>query len=190
LYTEIKEQQAASLKFIEAKKASDYLLNIPVEAINDSRKRPIASQRIKRERAAAPPAPIVNSPLIKELDNIASLFHLINDQGKEIKWWGKLRKFNFLIISFKILAHRFMIQFGPATHGKFKDTFYQDTAIYDIIHHNDAMRHPVQVDDKVLALIDGHEKYAPAIVLEGYEGRANPDATKKGKFQKQFMEII
>jgi len=79
----------------------------------------------------------------------------------------------------QILAHRFMIQFGPATHGKFKDTFYQDTAIYDIIHHNDAMRHPVQVDDKVLALIDGHEKYAPAIVLEGYEGRANPDAAKR-----------
>jgi hypothetical protein len=95
LYTEIKEQQAASLKFIEAKKASDYLLNIPVEAINDSRKRPIASQRIKRERAAAPPTPKVNSPLIKELDNIASLFHLINEQGKELKWWSKLRKFNF-----------------------------------------------------------------------------------------------
>jgi hypothetical protein len=95
LFIEIKEQQAASLKFIEAKKANDFLLKLPVEAINDVRKRPIASQRLKRKRAAAPPPPVVNSPLIKELDNIASLFHLINDQGKEIKWWGKLRKFNF-----------------------------------------------------------------------------------------------
>jgi hypothetical protein len=95
LFIEIKEQQAASLKFIEAKKANDFLLKLPVEAINDIRKRPIASQRIKRERAAAPPPPKVNSPLIKELDNIARLFHLINEQGKELKWWSKLRKFNF-----------------------------------------------------------------------------------------------
>jgi hypothetical protein len=97
LFSEIKSQQAASLKFIEAKKASDYLLKLPVEAINNIRKRPLADQTIKRQRTArAPaPAPVVVSPLVKELDNIARLFHFINEQGKETKWWSKLLKFNF-----------------------------------------------------------------------------------------------
>lgn len=95
LFLEIKAQQAASLKFIEAKKASDYLLKLPVATINNIRKRPLADERLRRTRRAAPPVSVKVSPLIKELDNIASLFHLINEQGKEIKWWGKLRKFDF-----------------------------------------------------------------------------------------------
>lgn len=31
--------------------------------------------------------------------------------------------------------------------------------------------HPVKTNDRVLALIDGTEKYAPAEVLEGFEAR-------------------
>ena len=71
----------------------------------------------------------------------------------------------------QILAHRFMVQFGPNTHGKFKDTFYQNTAIYDVIHFEDTFRRSVRAGDKCLALIDGAEKYAPAEVLEGLEKR-------------------
>ncbi len=69
------------------------------------------------------------------------------------------------------MAHRFTVQFGPNTHGKYKDCFYQDTAIYDIIHYDDTASHSVKTNDKVLALIDGVEKYAPAEVLEGFEAR-------------------
>ena len=73
-----------------------------------------------------------------------------------------------------------MVQFGPNNHGKFKDCFYQDTAIYDIIHYEDTMCHPINNNDKVLALIDGAEKYAPAEVLEGFEKRGS--SNEKGIF--------
>lgn len=68
-----------------------------------------------------------------------------------------------------------MVQFGPNEHGKYLDSIYQDTAIYDIIHYDDAYYHSIKTNDKVLALIDGKEKYAPAEVLDGYEKRnSNP----------------
>ncbi len=73
-----------------------------------------------------------------------------------------------------------MIQFGPTNHGKFKDCFYQDTAIYDIIHYEDTISHPIKNNDKVLALIDGTEKYAPAEVLEGFEKRGSSNEIDKG----------
>ena len=72
-----------------------------------------------------------------------------------------------------------MIQFGPNTHGKFRDCFYQDTAIYDIIHYDDTISHPIRNHDKVLALIDGVEKYAPAEVLEGLEKRSSSNEAEK-----------
>lgn len=72
-----------------------------------------------------------------------------------------------------------MIQFGPNTHGKFKDHFYQNTAIYDIIHYDDTIQHTIRPNDKVLALIDGSEKYAPAEVLEGFEQRTTNNETDK-----------
>jgi len=86
-----------------------------------------------------------------------------------------------------------MVQFGPNTHGKYKvsnltskkkgtffnnkvyffikDCFYQDTAIYDIIHYDDSINHSIKTNDKVLAFIDGVEKYSPCEVLEGFEAR-------------------
>ena len=79
-----------------------------------------------------------------------------------------------------MLAHRFTIQFGPNTHGKYRDCFYQDTAIYDIIHYEDAIRHPIRDNDKVLALVDGVERYAPAEVMEGFEKRDSTDENDRG----------
>lgn len=78
----------------------------------------------------------------------------------------------------QILAHRFTVQFGPNTHGQYSDTYYQDTAIYDILHFDDAMLHPIKTGDKVLAMIDGREKYAPAEVLEGFEKRGSKEEGK------------
>ena len=79
----------------------------------------------------------------------------------------------------QVLAHRFIVQFGPNDHGKYKDTYYQNTAIYDIIHYNDTLKHSVKNNDKVLALIDNAEKYAPAEVLEGFEKRDTTNETDK-----------
>jgi hypothetical protein len=71
-----------------------------------------------------------------------------------------------------------MIQFGPNQHGNYKDTYYQDTAVYDIIHFEDGMSHSLMFNDKVLAPIDNHnEKYAPGEVLEGYEKRNSSSET-------------
>ena len=64
------------------------------------------------------------------------------------------------------------MEFGPCKHGKFKDTEYQETFVYDIISHADALRHPVLVDDKVLAPWEPEgERYAPGIVIDGQEKR-------------------
>lgn len=73
-----------------------------------------------------------------------------------------------------------MVQFGPNEHGKYLDSIYQDTAIYDIIHYDDAYYHSIKINDKVLALIDEKEKYAPAEVLDGYEKR-NTNSTNQDK---------
>jgi hypothetical protein len=64
-----------------------------------------------------------------------------------------------------------MVEFGPSQQGKFNEFKYQDTAIYDIIHYDDAFAHHVETNDRVLALIDKSDKYAPAEVLEGFEKR-------------------
>lgn len=79
----------------------------------------------------------------------------------------------------QLLAHKFMVQFGPNEHGKFKDTYYQNTAIYDIIHYDDTFGHVIKTGDKVLALKDGSERYAPAEVLEGFEKRSSTNEIEK-----------
>ena len=81
-----------------------------------------------------------------------------------------------------------MIQFNTSRHNeKFSDFFYQDTAIYDIIHYDDALCHSIRTNDKVLAPLSdspdlGSEKYAPAEVLEGFEKRRSTDSTDQGRF--------
>ncbi len=80
-----------------------------------------------------------------------------------------------------------MIQFGPSQHGSYKDCFYQDTAVYDILHFDDAMSHSIMMNDKVLALIDGAEKYAPAEVLEGLEKRTSANVQSSLSSREIFL---
>lgn len=64
------------------------------------------------------------------------------------------------------------MEFGPCKHGKFSETEYQETFVYDIVSHCDALRHPVMVDDNVLAPWEPEgERYAPAVVISGLEKR-------------------
>lgn len=64
------------------------------------------------------------------------------------------------------------MEFGPCKHGKFADTEYQETFVYDIVSHSDARRHPVMVDDNVLAPWEPEgERYAPAVIISGLEKR-------------------
>lgn len=64
------------------------------------------------------------------------------------------------------------MEFGPCKHGKFAETEYQETFVYDIVSHCDALRHPVMVDDNVLAPWEPEgERYAPAVVISGLEKR-------------------
>jgi len=64
------------------------------------------------------------------------------------------------------------VEFGPCKHGKYSDSEYQETFVYDIVSGSDALRHPVIVDDCVLAPWepDG-QRYAPAVVVSGQEKR-------------------
>lgn len=71
------------------------------------------------------------------------------------------------------MAHRFMIQFGPSSDGLYKECNYQDTAIYDIIHFDDAFSHSIEKGDRVLAKCQGSDKYLPAEVLDGFEKRCS-----------------
>jgi len=65
-----------------------------------------------------------------------------------------------------------LVEFGPCKHGKFADTEYQETFVYDIVSHSDARRHPVMVDDNVLAPWEPEgERYAPAVIISGLEKR-------------------
>lgn len=72
----------------------------------------------------------------------------------------------------QILNNKFLVEFGPCKHGKYKDTEYQETFVYDIVSHADAVRHPVLVQDKVLAPLehDG-QRYAPGVAIDGQEKR-------------------
>ena len=66
------------------------------------------------------------------------------------------------------------MEFGPCKHGKYRETSYQETFIYDIISLDDALRHSVLVGDKVLAPWEpDSERYAPATVIDGQERRSS-----------------
>ena len=73
---------------------------------------------------------------------------------------------------FQVLNNKFLVEFGPLQHGKYKDTMYQETYVYDIVSHTDALRHAVVCGDRVLApwKPDG-ERYGPGEVIEGQEAR-------------------
>ena len=64
------------------------------------------------------------------------------------------------------------MEIGPCKHGKYKDSIFQETYVYDIIAHVDALRHTILTGDKVLAPMepDG-ERYSPGVVIDGQEKR-------------------
>lgn len=62
--------------------------------------------------------------------------------------------------------------FGPCKHGKYNETKYQDTFIFDIIDYEDAKRHTIQTGDRVLATWEPEgERFCPGVVIEGQEKR-------------------
>ena len=72
----------------------------------------------------------------------------------------------------QILEKKFLVEFGPCKHGKFRETAYQETYIYDIVSQHDALRHSILVGDKVLAPWEPNsERYRPGTVIEGQEKR-------------------
>ncbi|KAK3098099.1 hypothetical protein FSP39_016088 [Pinctada imbricata] len=78
----------------------------------------------------------------------------------------------------QVLSDKFLIAFGPCKHGKYKETSYQDTLIFDIIDYADAQRHSILSGDKVLAPWEPEgERYGPGVVIEGHEKRqaSGPD---------------
>ena len=88
-------QQEASNRFILARKASDFLLALPVEAINHARYRTSAEPVVRRTRRAPTPAPkVVDQPIIEDLDNIARLFHFVGSKGIPKSFWNRLMKIN------------------------------------------------------------------------------------------------
>ena len=77
-----------------------------------------------------------------------------------------------VFLLFQILSDKFLVAFGPNKHGKFKETAYQDTFLYDIIDYEDAKRHTILTGDRVLAPWEPEgERYGPGVVLEGHEKR-------------------
>ena len=82
-------------------------------------------------------------------------------------------KSNFAIIMHsQNLGEKFLVAFGPCKHGKYKQTQYQDTYVFDIVDHHDALRHTILTGDRVLAPWEPEgERYAPGIVLNGQEKR-------------------
>jgi hypothetical protein len=77
-FTDVARENASAM-FVRIKAASDILLEIPENDINNPRpnaRRPI--NRVKRERTYTPPAKplILNHPLVKEFENIVQLFRL------------------------------------------------------------------------------------------------------------------
>nr|CAB3263236.1 uncharacterized protein LOC104266709 [Phallusia mammillata] len=66
--------------------------------------------------------------------------------------------------------HRFLIEFDRTKKGR--DLRMQETALHDIIALNDALRHSVVADDKVLAPWESDGKrYGPGKVVRGVEKR-------------------
>ncbi|KAL8575355.1 hypothetical protein ACOMHN_048648 [Nucella lapillus] len=72
----------------------------------------------------------------------------------------------------QILDDKFLVAFGPCKHGKFRETTYQDTFVFDIVDYGDAKRHTIITGDHVLAPWEPEgERYGPGLVIDGQEKR-------------------
>lgn len=98
----------------------------------------------------------------------------------------------------QILSDKFLVAFGPCKHGKYNETKYQDTFIFDIIDYEDAKRHTIQTGDRVLATWEPEgERFCPGVVIEGQEKRQvdGPDDRQitvtfaNGKTEKVPMDV-
>ena len=70
------------------------------------------------------------------------------------------------------MNNKFLVELGPCKHGKYRDTSYQETFVYDIVSYDDASRHAILPGDKVLAPWEPEgERYGPGVVIEGQEKR-------------------
>ncbi|KAH9525310.1 hypothetical protein Btru_001029 [Bulinus truncatus] len=70
------------------------------------------------------------------------------------------------------LGEKFLVAFGPSKHGKYKQTEYQDTYVFDIVDYHDALRHTIITGDYILAPWEPEgERFGPGIVIEGHEKR-------------------
>ncbi|XP_060072510.1 uncharacterized protein LOC132552362 [Ylistrum balloti] len=77
-------------------------------------------------------------------------------------------------IKSQILSDKFLVAFGPCKHGKYKETTYQDTFVYDLVDYEDAKRHTIITSDKVLAPWEPQgERFGPGVVIEGHEKRGS-----------------
>ncbi len=85
-------QEQASKQFISARQASELLLRKSEFVINSPESHRATDPIVRRERRPPPPPPkIVESPLIKEMDNVLKLFQLLSSdrkktRSKTIKW--------------------------------------------------------------------------------------------------------
>ncbi|XP_070537442.1 uncharacterized protein [Ptychodera flava] len=75
------------------------------------------------------------------------------------------------------VSRRFLVEFDEIPGGGKHQTRLQETAVFDIIAYDDALRHTVVPGDKVLAPWEKDGvRYGPGTVLEGVEGRLAGDA--------------
>lgn len=76
------------------------------------------------------------------------------------------------VVKSQVLSEKFLVAFGPCKHGKYSETTYQDTHVFDIIDYDDAKRHTILTGDQVLAPWEPEgERYGPGTVIEGHEKR-------------------
>ena len=89
------------------------------------------------------------------------------------------------------MNNKFLVELHPSKHGKYQATEYQETYVHDMVSLTDALRHPILVQDKVLAPWEPEgERYAPGIVIDGQEKRiANGYISLVNLFEYNYFTI-
>ena len=97
-YTDPTLQQEASARFIRAKNACDLLLKLGPENINSGRHRHATAKQPRRSRQPVyrKPSPVIQHPIVKEIDRLVRLFHLVNRQGKKTRLWKIISGIRFV----------------------------------------------------------------------------------------------
>lgn len=99
---------------------------------------------------------------LQQMHSLRRLFPVLDEQEYDSSFWP----------NFQILDEKFLIAFGPCKHGKYRETTYQDTFVFDIVDYCDAQRHTIITGDHVLAPWESEgERFGPGIVIDGQEKR-------------------